>query len=180
MNKSPLLLIFLIAQAAFAQWDDCPFGLVNDTAPGSCGRFIDTDGDGICDHSEPAPEDRIMPDAQAATQASGSAAGKTQYNFILITGALTLLYIATFLMSKKKVITPAGHRRIWNLFLLATFLGAGLTGLALAARLDLDWDIPALRETTYWHMETGIAMTIISIFHVLRHRRYYLGIVRGR
>ena len=40
-------------------WDDCPKGMVNDEYPGSCSRYIDTDENGICDHSEPAPEDRI-------------------------------------------------------------------------------------------------------------------------
>lgn len=40
-------------------WDDCPRGLVNDEYPGSCSLYIDTDENGICDHSEPAPEDRI-------------------------------------------------------------------------------------------------------------------------
>jgi len=40
-------------------WDDCPKGMVNDEYPGSCPRYIDTDENGICDHSEPAPEDRI-------------------------------------------------------------------------------------------------------------------------
>jgi len=39
-------------------WDDCPKGLVNDEYPGICPRYIDTDENGICDHSEPAPEDR--------------------------------------------------------------------------------------------------------------------------
>lgn len=39
-------------------WDDCPKGKVNDPYPGDCARYIDTDNNGICDHSEPAPEDR--------------------------------------------------------------------------------------------------------------------------
>ena len=40
-------------------WDDCPKGMVNDEYPGSCPRYIDTDENGICDHSEPAPKDRV-------------------------------------------------------------------------------------------------------------------------
>ncbi len=39
-------------------WDDCPKGLVDDPYPGECARYIDTDGDDICDHSQLAPEDR--------------------------------------------------------------------------------------------------------------------------
>jgi hypothetical protein len=40
-------------------WDDCPKGLVNDKYPGSCPQYVDTDKNGICDRSEPAPKDRI-------------------------------------------------------------------------------------------------------------------------
>jgi len=38
--------------------DNCPFGFEDDPYPGECKRYIDTDGDGICDLSQPAPEDR--------------------------------------------------------------------------------------------------------------------------
>ena len=58
----PLLLITMsrkdLISVAYA-WDDCPKGLVNDEYPGNCSLYIDTDENGICDHSEPAPEDRI-------------------------------------------------------------------------------------------------------------------------
>ncbi len=30
----------------------CPYGLVDDTYPGACGRYIDVDTDGICDYSQ--------------------------------------------------------------------------------------------------------------------------------
>ena len=38
-------------------WDSCPFGLENDPFPGECGRYIDTNQDGICDLSQPEPID---------------------------------------------------------------------------------------------------------------------------
>jgi hypothetical protein len=31
----------------------CPFGRVNDKYPGRCGRYVDRNGNGICDLSEP-------------------------------------------------------------------------------------------------------------------------------
>lgn len=39
-------------------WDNCPYGVEDDPYPGECKRYIDTDGDGICDRSQPAPQDR--------------------------------------------------------------------------------------------------------------------------
>ncbi|MBN1162524.1 DUF4405 domain-containing protein [Patescibacteria group bacterium] len=40
-------------------WLDCPFGRINDPSPGLCNRYVDSDGNDICDHSEPAPSDRV-------------------------------------------------------------------------------------------------------------------------
>lgn len=44
------LTISFISSFSYAY--DCPFGLVNDPAPGQCGRFIDSDNSGFCDHSQ--------------------------------------------------------------------------------------------------------------------------------
>ncbi|WP_423792148.1 hypothetical protein ACPB8Q_05325 [Methanocaldococcus indicus] len=49
-----IIVILMLTNIAFA-WNDCPFGRVNCTYPGECGRYIDTNNNGICDHSEPAP-----------------------------------------------------------------------------------------------------------------------------
>ena len=54
-----LLYIFILKPFPVYAWDDCPKGIVNDPYPGDCARYIDTDNNGICDHSEPAPEDRV-------------------------------------------------------------------------------------------------------------------------
>jgi hypothetical protein len=56
-----LTIIFILvsfSSISIYAWDNCPFGLEDDPYPGECKRYIDTDGDGICDHSQPAPEDR--------------------------------------------------------------------------------------------------------------------------
>jgi hypothetical protein len=55
---SVLFVPLLLSVGSVYAWDDCPFGKVNDPYPGECGRYVDTDGDDICDRSQPAPEDR--------------------------------------------------------------------------------------------------------------------------
>ncbi len=40
------------------RWNDCPRGLADDPAPGACGKYVDTDKDGICDRSQPPPGER--------------------------------------------------------------------------------------------------------------------------
>jgi hypothetical protein len=52
-------------------WLDCPFENINDPYPGLCNRYTDTDGNEICDHSEPQPADR---QEQVAGQVIGEAA----------------------------------------------------------------------------------------------------------
>lgn len=54
------LIFILVASSSISiyAWDNCPFGIEDDPYPGECKRYIDTDGDGICDRSQPAPEDR--------------------------------------------------------------------------------------------------------------------------
>lgn len=52
-----LSLLFISIVTTFA-WDDCPFGVTDSDCefPGACGRYIDTNNNQICDHSEPVPE----------------------------------------------------------------------------------------------------------------------------
>lgn len=62
-------LLFIISSTTAFAWDDCPKGLVDDPYPGECSKYIDTDGDGICDHSQPAPEDReVEAEAEAEVE----------------------------------------------------------------------------------------------------------------
>jgi hypothetical protein len=50
-----VLFLFVAFVPIVSAWDDCPRDLVNDTYPGACSRYIDTNKDGICDHSQPNP-----------------------------------------------------------------------------------------------------------------------------
>ncbi|MEI6530962.1 MAG: DUF4405 domain-containing protein, partial [bacterium] len=47
--------ILWVGTPAALAWDDCPLGLVDDPYPGACPRYIDTNDDGICDHSQSDP-----------------------------------------------------------------------------------------------------------------------------
>jgi hypothetical protein len=255
-------------------WDDCPRGEVDCT--GECGLFIDTDGDGLCDHSQPAPEDRVggvtataysveesepllsiepvvesdlhdlisgselkkynvseIADlygigAQDYALALSQYLGKTikvsdsfqllkdnyglepsiakdiavsvfekkdftdvatekeiakpivkrVYHLLPIFGVLVFFYILTHILSKKNKITVATHRKIWNILLTVTFLASGLLGILLVIRINFGISIPLPFNMLYWHVEFGIAMTAISIFHIIWHWPYYRGLVR--
>ena len=53
-----VLLISLFSLNFVYSWDDCPFGKTNSSCvyPGDCGKYVDTNNNGICDRSEPAPD----------------------------------------------------------------------------------------------------------------------------
>ncbi len=58
---SLLLLLFMFAMPLTSlAWADCSRGIEDCPEPGICGEYIDTDNDGICDKSQPAPEDRAI------------------------------------------------------------------------------------------------------------------------
>jgi hypothetical protein len=62
MKKLILVLVFaLMLPGVMADvWGDCPFGEVDDTYPGNCGSYVDSNGDSICDYSQPEPGSDII------------------------------------------------------------------------------------------------------------------------
>ena len=223
--------------------------------PGACSRYVDTNNNGICDHSEPAPTasastapaTTATSAANAASTATPTTAGSpapstttsaasgpapsdgsdtesgvtsladsgdgttgggtagsagnavsgvvaaaglpgvaleavsppaasrptTEYYFGPVTELLLVVYGLSFALYRTRRIRLATHRRIWNLMLLGTFLVTGGLGALLTIRLNygLAFDLPF--SMLFWHVEAGIAMTVISVFHVAWHARYY-------
>ena len=172
-----LLLLISIPTTALA-WDDCPYGEINCPYPGDCSRYIDTDGDEICDHSQPAPEDRNIEitNTQIIEDKNLIANNKqttTTYHLLLISLFLILLYFTTYILSKKKIISVINHRKIWNFLLLISFLISGLLGIFLIIKINFGITIPLPFNTLFWHVEIGIAMFVISMFHTLWHWSYF-------
>ena len=178
-----IILIIPTIASTVSAWDNCPFGEVNDAFPGDCGRYIDTDGDGICDLSQPAPIDRIelqeenneYNDLKVDTASNNAESGqnRTTYCFIPITVLLVTFYVTSLMLSKKKIIKTANHRKIWNMSLLITFLISGIFGIFLAIIVSYNIRVPYYSDLLFWHVEFGISMAIISIFHITWHWRYF-------
>lgn len=53
-----VFILMLFSSMFIYAWDNCPYSLKDDPYPGDCKRYIDMDKDGICDRSQPSPEDR--------------------------------------------------------------------------------------------------------------------------
>jgi hypothetical protein len=170
-----LVFIFLIPSFALAA-TTCPYGLTNDSYPGECGRYVDQDKNGVCDLSQVAvntsnnqPETKnenevLIPEKRKI---------KAIYNFLPLSLVLLIAYGITYLLAGKKIISLVWHRRIWNLVLLFSFLASGLLGIFLVLKINygFNWNWPL--NILYWHVETGISMVVVSIFHISWHLKYY-------
>lgn len=99
--------------------------------------------------------------------------GKELYDFFPITIVLLFLYYFTWSLAKMKKISTLAHRRIWNVLLLLFFLVSGVLGLLLVIRINYGWTLRLPFNMLFWHVEAGIAMAIISLFHIAWHWRYY-------
>lgn len=96
------------------------------------------------------------------------------YHFILISLLVIILYFSTYLLVQFNKIKLLTHRKIWNFVLLFSFLLSGILGLLLAFLIDMKMSIDWYREFLWIHVETGIIMAIISIFHAFWHIKYYV------
>jgi len=171
------LVLTMLNISTVSAWDNCPFGEINDAYPGICGRYIDTDNDGICDLSQPNPENRVEQKEELESGNTSiqieSKVGRIDYFFIPITLLLVVLYLTSLILSKKKKIKAVQHKKIWNFLLLATFLVSGILGILLVLKVSYGIEIPNYSNALFFHVEFGIAMTFISIFHILWHWKYF-------
>jgi len=177
MKKIILVLLLLIfVPTTILAWDDCPYNKTGCFSPGECNRYIDIDNDQICDRSQFAPEDRDVEITNI--QEINNKQDKITYHLLPISLILILLYFITHILSKKKIISIVNHRKIWNVLLLITFLISGILGILLVIEINFGIVIPSPFNILFWHVEIGIAMTVISIFHILWHWVYFKNILR--
>jgi cytochrome bd-type quinol oxidase subunit 2 len=97
----------------------------------------------------------------------------THYSVGPIAIALFVVYGASFVLYKTKRISVRTHRKIWNVLLLLTFLTTALFGLTLAIRRDYALLFSSPVNMLFWHVEAGVTMTVISLFHLSWHLTYY-------
>jgi hypothetical protein len=178
-----ILIIILTGSSTVFAWEDCPFGEINEPFPGTCGRYTDTDNDGICDLSQPAPENRrdtkeenneAQQDINTTSNTNEkSTNSRLNYYFLPILLVLCIFYFITHTLSKKKKIKTSQHRKIWNLLLLITFLVSGIFGIILAILISYGIRLTFYSDLLFWHVEFGIAMAIISIFHITWYWKYF-------
>jgi hypothetical protein len=176
----PVFILFILTlqiQSVYA-WDNCPFGEINESYPGTCGRYTDTDNDNICDLSQLPPELRVETqdnNSNFSNDIGDNSKSKSgiSYYFVPIAVLLFSIYLITLYLSRKKKIKISQHRKIWNFILLITFLVSGIFGIILAIIVSYGIRLSFYSDLLFWHVEFGIAMAIISIFHISWYIKYF-------
>jgi len=150
-----IISIFLLSANIAMAWDDCPFGFKDEAYPGTCWRYVDTNNDGICDHSQSQSE---PVDGKNVTENQENAELKGQINdgqsllenrstrqavVMILSFFITLIAIVlTRVLVKKGILSKMKEKIIWNILLLIFFLLSGTTGILFV----LIQIIPSIRE----------------------------------
>jgi hypothetical protein len=100
------------------------------------------------------------------------------YDLIFISILTLASYSFSFFLSKFNIIKKVYHRRFWNLILLLTFVVSCLFGFFLVIQINYNFVMEWFRTILYWHVQIGISMTIISIFHIFWHIKYFKNILK--
>jgi len=98
---------------------------------------------------------------------------KKVYHLIPITLILTLIYLTTFFLSKKKIISVILHKRIWNILLLLSLLSSGILGIFLIIKVNFGLNFTLAFNILFWHAELGIVLLVVSVFHVVERWYYF-------
>ena len=182
-----LLLILSFISPISVAWDDCPFGIVNDPFPGLCGRYIDTNGDAICDRSQEEPSSL---DSSSSSESSNILKNQTfnsqilqetplfendNFLYLLISFFIILfLAIDSYFIERHNKKLRIKIRILWNIGLLIVFLPSAITGIFIIfipnfpVLLTLDANFIKL------HTISSFFFMWISSYHIIWHTSYYV------
>ena len=183
-----VLLIAILTPIAVYAWNDCPYGLLNDPFPGQCPRYVDTNHDNICDHSESPSSssnssNSINNGNTSSNSSDNSNADKNEsnssfseitkvnsipnenYYLVPLATTVTIIYLVTYLLYLEKRLKKSIYYRIWNFVLITSFLVTGATGLLMV--IFINYGIQSSWNLTidFWHAEFAIIMAFSTLFH---------------
>lgn len=179
-----VLLIALLTPIAVYAWNDCPYGLLNDPYPGQCPRYLDTNQNNICDHSE-SPSSGSLNNSSITTQANESSVNdknntnssfsdiqqassvpSQSYNLIPIATTTLILYLITYLLYLEDRLKRSIYYALWKYVLMASFIVTGVTGLILTVSINYGIQSSWNLTIDFWHAEFAIIMAVSTLLHI--------------
>lgn len=93
------------------------------------------------------------------------------YDIILPGLPFLVGYLITYSLYRLKVIRKAIHVNLWNFVLLLAFIISGGAGFILLILLELGVVLPISQPLLYWHVEVGVTLVVVTIFHLYTYWR---------
>ena len=90
-----------------------------------------------------------------------------------------ILYLSSHFLTRFNLVSRKNHKQIWNTILLITFLVTAVLGIILAIQVNYKLEIPWIKELLVWHVNFGIGMAFVGIFHVIWHINYFIQLLKG-
>jgi hypothetical protein len=91
------------------------------------------------------------------------------YEFIPISIIVIIVYAITYVLYKENVITEALNAKVWAILILITTLILVFIGLILTLFTEYGIYSPITSDLLFWHVEIGIILFIIALFHIHLH-----------
>lgn len=176
-----LIFVFFLTKPIMG-WDDCPKGLVNDPYPGSCGQYIDTNNNGICDHSEPEPgivgevgKVEEVDKVGYTDQSNTSTKSNPMYFWIplVVYSIHWFLSHRTKIAKKYRAFSLSNFRLVWNIALFVSFLPVGISGMMIYSGIKG-------QNFLFWHNQVGTIMTVVAFLHFLYRLSYFKSLLKNK
>ena len=102
------------------------------------------------------------------------------YNIFPLMASAVMFYALTRYLAGRGVITALTHRRVWNAALLASFAITAVSGFLLVIRVNYGWSPRLPFNMLYWHVEAGVVMSMVCLFHIREHWRCFSVIFKNK
>jgi spermidine synthase len=102
-----------------------------------------------------------------------------KYHLLSITIILSIIYAISYAATKIGIIKKNLHSKIWNSALLVSFLVTGLSGVCLVILINNKIEVAIFKDITFFHVDFGISLFFISVFHILLHIKYFINLLNA-
>lgn len=91
------------------------------------------------------------------------------YELVPVSLIIIILYAISYVLYKEGVITEAVHAKIWNIAIFVMGLILATIGLLISIFAEYGLSIAVNALMVFWHVEIGIVVFIIALFHIHLH-----------